>query len=216
MGISIFVIGESGRGKSSSIEKLNPEETLVIKVINKPFPFKSKEWKRWDQSSKSGSFLTTDNYTFIQDALKNAKSLGKKVIVIDDVQYLMANEFMKRSAEKGFDKFTEIAKNMWSLITTANELTDDNTRVYFLSHSESKDDGSTKAKTIGRLLDDKITLEGMFSIVLGAEKRDDKYFFTTQNNGRNTCKSPRGMFEQLEIDNDLKFVDDSIKEYYGY
>lgn len=215
MGISTLIIGQSGRGKSTSMEHLDPKTTMVVKVVNKPFPFPSKEWKRWDKDSSTGSFEVTDNYEIIKAIVKGAKAKGKKVVVIDDMQYLMANEFMKRSSEKGFDKFTEIAEHIWSLVMVANEATDDDMRIYFLSHTEQNDIGETKAKTIGKLLDDKITLEGLFAIVLGANKDGDEFFFTTQNNGRDTCKSPKGMFEDSRIPNDLALVDRKICEYYG-
>ena len=215
MGISTLVVGQSGRGKSTSIEKLDPKETMVIKVINKPFPFRSKDWKRWDKDTQTGSYEVTDNYDIIKAIIKGAKAKGKKIIVIDDMQYLMANEFMKRSSERGFDKFTEIAEHIWSLVMVANEATDDDMRIYFLSHTETNDMGETKVKTIGKLLDDKITVEGMFAIVLGAKKDGDAFFFSTQNDGKDTCKSPRGMFDDLRIANDLQLVDNSIKDYYG-
>jgi len=216
MGISVMILGESGRGKSRSIKNLNPEETLVIKSINKPFPFRSAEWKKITKENPKGSIYTTDNYDAIKQALIKAKSIGKKVIVIDDAQYLMANEFMNKSSVKGFDKFTEIAKNMWELITVANEKLDEDVRVYFLQHTETTADGSKKAKTIGKMLDEKITLEGMVTIVLSAEKENSNYYFETQNNGSNTAKSPEDMFEDFRIENDIRLVDDKVCEYYGF
>lgn len=105
---------------------------------------------------------------------------------------------------------------MWNLITTANEKCDEDVRVYFLQHTENTADGGTKAKTIGKMLDEKITLEGMVTVVLNADKENQSYFFTTQNNGANTGKSPEGMFEEFRIDNDLKKVDDALCDYYGY
>lgn len=216
MGVSVFVLGESGRGKSRSIKNLNPKETLVFKSISKPFPFKSADWKKYDKATKEGSVISTDDYNVIINGIKHAKSLGKNVVVIDDAQYLMSNEFMRKSSVKGFDKFVDIAKNMWSLINTANEECDEDVRVYFLQHTETTNDGSTKAKTIGKMLDEKITIEGMATIVLGAEKENSNYYFTTQNNGSNTCKSPEDMFTEFRIDNDLRKVDDAICEYYGF
>lgn len=211
-----MILGESGRGKSRSIKNLNPEETLVIKSISKPFPFRSADWKKFDPETKTGSVWSSDNYKVIEKAIISAKSLGKNVIVIDDAQYLMANEFMNKSSQKGYDKFTEIAKNMWELITTANEKCDEDVRVYFLQHTESAPDGGIKAKTIGKMLDEKITVEGMVTVVLNAEMENQKYFFTTQNNGSNTGKSPEGMFNDFRIENDLRLVDDAICSYYGY
>lgn len=216
MGISVMILGESGRGKSRSIGSLNPKETIVIKSISKPFPFRSSEWEKLSSDGKTGSVVSTDKYAVIENILIKAKSLGKKVVVIDDAQYLMANEFMNKSSDKGFDKFTVIAKNMWSLINTANEKTDEDLRVYFLQHTETTADGSKKAKTIGKMLDDKITLEGMFTVVLNADKENQNYFFTTQNNGNDTGKSPEGMFDSFRIENNLRLVDNAICDYYGY
>lgn len=215
MGISCMILGESGRGKSRSIGKLNPKETIVIKSISKPFPFKSSEWTKLSSDGTDGSVVSTDKYSVIENIIMKAHSLGRKVVVIDDAQYLMANEFMNKSSDKGFDKFTVIAKNMWSLINTANEKTPEDLRVYFLQHTETTADGSKKAKTIGKMLDDKITLEGMFTIVLNADKENQNYFFTTQNSGNDTGKSPEGMFDSFRIDNDLRKVDDAICDYYG-
>lgn len=171
MGISVMILGESGRGKSRSIKNLNPEETLVIKSISKPFPFKSSEWKQFDRATKTGSIINTDNYEIVKQALLNADKLGKNVVVIDDAQYLMSNEFMNKSSVKGFDKFVEIAKNMWELITTANEKTPEHLRVYFLQHTETTSTGEVKAKTIGKMLDEKITIEG------GTRKLLDKVYY---------------------------------------
>lgn len=169
-------------------------------MAGKPLPFKS---------DLTG--FKTDDYSQITSILKKTKT---KSIVIDDAQYLMANEFMRRSSEKGYDKFTDIGKNYWGLImTVVNDLADD-VVVYFLSHIERDQEGHEKVKTIGKLLDDKITVEGLFSIVLKTSVQDGKYSFLTQTSGMDTAKSPIGLFEDLQIDNDLKYVDIKIREYY--
>ena len=136
------------------------------------------------------------------------------IVVIDDFQYIMANEFMRRSHEKGFDKFTDIGRNAWEILNTAVNLAPER-RVYILSHTQEDESGRTKIKTIGKLLDEKITPEGMVTIVLKAIVQDGKHYFTTQNSGMDTVKSPEGMFEQTLIDNDLAAVDKSICNYYG-
>jgi len=135
------------------------------------------------------------------------------MIIIDDFQYIMANEFMRRSKEKSYDKFNDIGFNAWSIINHAQSV-DSDIRVYFMSHVETDMNGKTKIKTIGKMLDEKITLEGLFTIVLGASVSDSKYTFATQNGGSDTLKSPMGMFDDLHIDNDLKMIDDTIIEYY--
>lgn len=200
MGIPVLILGESGSGKSASMRNFKQGEIGIVNVAGKPLPFKS---------DLTG--FKTDDYVQITSILKKAKA---KSIVIDDAQYLMANEFMRRSAEKGYDKFTDIGKNYWSLImTVVNELADD-VVVYFLSHIERDQGGNEKIKTIGKMLDEKITVEGMFSIVLKTSAQDGKYSFLTQTSGMDTAKSPIGLFEDHQIDNDLKYVDKKIREYY--
>ena len=140
---------------------------------------------------------------------------NKKVIVIDDTQYLMCNEFMRRATEKGYDKFTEIAQNFWSLVVQeVNNLPSD-TIVYLLCHTATDENGVEKMKTIGKLVDEKITPEGLFTIVLKTAVSDGNYAFVTQNNGKDTVKSPEDMFTTYAINNDLKYVDEKIRNYYG-
>jgi hypothetical protein len=210
MSIATLIIGESGTGKSCSLRNLSANDCLVIQSIKKPLPFKSSEFKHRSEQHPTGNVFVTDNSDTIVTMLHKTQ---KKIIIIDDFQYLMANEFMRRSSEKGFEKFTEIAKHAHDIVLAATQLPDD-VRVYILSHSESTDAGNTKCKTIGRLLDEKITLEGIFTIVLKTGVEDGKYFFTTQNNGKDTVKSPMGLFDANRIDNDLKAIDESIFNYY--
>lgn len=199
MGIPVMILGNSGAGKSTSLRNFTKEEIAVINVCGKPLPFKNKL-----------GVLNTDDYMTVANALQKTKS---KTVVIDDCQYLMANEFMRKSKEQGFQKFTDIGKNFWDLIRLVNALPSD-TIVYFLGHTETDQNGKEKFKTIGKMLDEKITVEGMFTIVLKAICEDGKYLFTTQTNGYDTVKSPMGMFDALEIENDLKAVDTAIRNYY--
>lgn len=202
MSLSCFILGNSGTGKTTSLRNFKSDEILYINVNKKPLPFRARFTECYEG----------DSYVQIAKAI-NATS--KKVVVIDDAQYLMANEFMRRSGEKGYDKFTEIAKNFWVLVNSAsNDLAKD-VIVYFLMHTDINDNGQEKAKTIGKMLDEKICLEGMTSIVLKTAVKDGVYTFTTQNNGHDTVKSPLGMFDSFEIDNDLKKVDTIIREYWG-
>lgn len=201
MGIPCFILGHSGTGKSTSLRNFKSNEILHINVISKPLPFK-------------GRFAETyngDNYTEIAKAINKTKC---KSIVIDDAQYLMANEFMRRSSELGYQKFTDIANNFWTLINSiSNDLPFD-VIVYLLMHTDMDDNGNEKAKTIGKLLDEKICIEGMSSIVLKTAVKDGVYSFLTQNNGHDTVKSPLGMFGTYEIENDLKKVDTAIRKYW--
>ena len=202
MGIPVMVLGESGTGKSASLRNFKKADVAVINVAGKPLPFRS----------ELGT-ITTDDYGKIADALLRMKTPSA---VVDDAQYLLANEFMRRSSELGFQKFTDIAKNYWNLIANvvSKQMPADKI-VYFLSHIERDQNGNEKVKTIGKLLDEKITVEGLFTIVLKTHVEDGKYTFCTQNSGNDTVKSPIGMFEDLQIDNDLKMVDDVIRDYYG-
>ena len=202
MAIPCLILGESGTGKSASMRNFSKGEVAIINVAGKPLPFKS-----------DLPMITTDRYPEIVNALLKMKA---KTAVIDDAQYLLANEFMRRSGEMGYQKFTDIAKNYWSLIaeTICKQMPDDKI-VYVMSHIDRDQNGYEKVKTIGKLLDEKITVEGLFTIVLKTHVEDGKYTFITQNSGFDTVKSPIGMFDSVEIDNDLKAVDNAIREYYN-
>ena len=199
MAIPVLILGESGTGKSASLRNFKESDVKVINVANKPLPFKNKL-----------ECVAVDTYEKI---LKELKNTNKKAIVLDDAQYIMANEFMRRATERGYDKFTEIAFHMWDIVESVKELPAD-TVVYFLSHIERDSEGNEKVKTIGKLLDEKITLEGMYTIVLKTNVSDGQYSFITQNSGKDTVKSPIGLFSSYAIDNDLKYVDEKIRNYY--
>jgi len=206
-----MILGQSGTGKSTSLRNLDPSQTLLIQAIKKPLPFKSGSWKPVTKDNPAGSIFVCDSAATIVGAMKRTK---RPIIVIDDFQYVMANEFMRRSAEKGFEKFTEIGRNAWDILVEAARLPDE-VRVYVLSHVETTDDGRTKIKTIGKMLDEKITLEGMVSIVLKTVVQDGQYHFATRNNGSDTVKTPMGMFDADMVENDLAAVDTAIYQYYG-
>ena len=211
MGIPILILGESGCGKSTSIRNLNPEDTVIVQPIRKRLPFRN-SFK--EMTKEGGQIKATDNAEMIIRMISGAAKAGKKALIIDDFQYVMANEFMRRSKEKSYDKFNDIGFNAWSIINHAQAVEGD-MRIYFMSHVETDMAGKTKIKTIGKMLDEKITLEGMFTIVLGANVSDGKYTFSTQNDGSNTVKSPMDMFQELNIDNDLQMIDNTIAEYYN-
>lgn len=201
MGLPVLIIGESGSGKSASMRNFQPGELGIINVSRKPLPFRT-----------SLKCVNTDNYMQIDDTITKAKA---KSLVIDDAQYLMVNEFMRNAKVNGYQKFTDIALNFWTLVqTVVNDLPDQKI-VYFMAHTERDASGNEKMKTIGKMLDEKITIEGLFTIVMKTVVQDGRYMFSTQTNGQDTVKTPMGMFDQPLIDNDLRMVDMTIREYYG-
>lgn len=217
MGTPVLIIGESGNGKSTSIRNLNPDDCILIQAVKKPLPFRNK-WKAWENEKLTGSVIVTDRSDKICRAINYFPTIGRKIIIIDDFQYTMANEFMRRVLDKesgnaAFAKYNEIARAAWDIFMSAQSAPDD-VIVYVLSHAQTDDRGITKCKTIGKLLDEKITIEGLFTIVMKAVKRDGQYLFTTQNDGYDTIKTPMGMFASETIDNDLLAVTQTIKSYY--
>ena len=212
MAIPVFCIGRSGSGKTYSIKNFKADEVGVISVEKGRLPFKTdiktvripKDFSTANTSAQ----LNAAKYAWIELIISKSKA---KSIIIDDSQYLLVNELFDRSKEKGYDKFTDIAVNFRNLVHYVNDMPDDDKIVYFLHHSEADTDGREKAKTIGRMLDEKLTLEGCFDIVIYCQ--DHKFY--TQGDGMSTAKTPEGMFDESEIPNDLKAVDTAIREYYG-
>lgn len=200
MGIPVMILGESGTGKSASLRNFSQDEIGVINVCGKPLPFRNQI-----------KDLKTDNYMAIEKALKAS---SKKAAVIDDCQYLMANEYMRQAKVTGYQKFTDIAQNFWTLVQVVIRELPEDVIVYFLGHIERDQNGNEKFKTIGKMLDEKITVEGMFTVVLKTSIQDGRYLFSTRNSGNDTVKSPIGLFDESYIDNDLKAVDTAIREYY--
>lgn len=207
MAIPILIIGKSGSGKSASMRNLPPEETAIINVLGKPLPFRSKL-----QS------YTTDDYKKVQNAMEKAIANGRKIIVIDDAGYLITNQFMRGHSSAGagngvFTLYNQIGDNFWSLIESIPKIHSD-ARVYIMMHEDKNDFGDVRPKTIGKLIDEKVCIEGMFTICLRCTLQDGKHVFRTQSDGTDTAKSPIGMFPSAEIDNDLLLVDKTICEYY--
>lgn len=207
MGIPVMLLGKSGSGKSTSLRNFNEDELYLIKVLNKPLPFRK----------KFGSTVETDDYQTVLKALIKSQ---KKSIVIDDAGYLITNHFMKGHSSAGagngvFALYNDIGDRFWRLVSyVTNELPADKI-VYFIMHEDKNEMGDIKPKTIGKLLDEKVCLEGMFTIVLRCVTEDGKHIFKTKTNGADVTKSPIDMFADEEMDNDLKVVDTVIREYYG-
>lgn len=212
MALPVLVEGRSGSGKTFALKNFKPDELGVISVEKGRLPFRSElkviripKWSGGEQQNYGQ--VNAAKYAWVENMIRKATV---KSIAIDDSQYLLANELFDRAYEKGYDKYTQMAVNFRNLIHFVNDLEDDDKIVYFLHHSETDSDGREKCKTIGKMLDEKLTIEGCFDIVLYCQ--DHKFF--TQSNGISTAKSPEGMFD-LEIPNDLKAVDVAIRNYYN-
>lgn len=206
MAIPVLIIGKSGAGKSRSmIECVNDPDWNLIRVLNKPLPFKGKV---------AGWY--SDDYQTVMRCLMKSKANN---IIIDDAGYLITNEFMRghSSTGKGNDVFAlynAIGDHFWTLIMFITNNLPAEKIVYVMMHEDKNDFGDVKPKTIGKLLDEKVTVEGMFTIVLRCIEESGKHLFVTQSNGGAVSKSPEGMFEELTIPNDLKIVEKAIREYW--
>lgn len=215
MAIPVLIMGRSGSGKTYSLKNFTKDEIGVISVEKGRLPFRSDikvarvKTLMSDEDKQNPTYdaINRGRYAYLEMLIEKSK-LPR--IAIDDSQYMLANELFDRAREKGYDKFTHIAANFRNLIHFVNELDDDNKIVYFLHHTESDGEGREKVKTIGKMLDEKLTVEGCFDIVIYC--RDHTFF--TQSNNESTAKSPEGMFD-IEMPNDLKLVDQKIREYYG-
>ena len=201
MGVPVLILGASGSGKSTSLRNFKPADVAVLNVAGKPLPFK-------------GQLPKIDNcgYETIKNALKRA---NKNCYIVDDSQYLLSFDSFAKATEKGYDKWTDMAVNFYQVIKTAISETPPDCVVYFLHHTEMNELGKTKAKTLGKMLDNQLTVEGLFSIVLLTETDGNDHWFITQSDGTTPCKSPMGMFEDLRMGNDLAMVDSKIREYWG-
>ena len=203
MGIAVLILGESGSGKSASMRNFTESDVRILNVASKPLPFRNtNKLKKADKAT----------YSMIKGAVSSGKSLS---YVVDDAQYLMAFESFEKANETGYGKFTNMAKNYEEMLRYIQEETTPDTIVYIMQHIETDENGKVKAKTLGKMLDQQLTIEGLFTIVLLCKADRNKHYFVTQSDGTNPCKSPMGMFDEIEIDNDLKLVDDAIREYYG-
>lgn len=197
--IPVLIIGNSGSGKSTSMRNFKKEEIGIINVLGKPLPFRN-----------SLSSVTTDNYEEVKQIINKAKA---KTIVVDDSNYLITNEFMRTCKDTGFQKYNDMGNHFWDLINYIKTLDGDKI-VYFFMHSDTTDDGRIIPKTIGKMLNEKVCIEGMFTIVLRAVFDNGKYLFRTKTNGSDVTKTPLDMFDEEEIENDLKLVDSKIRDFY--
>lgn len=203
MGVAVLILGESGSGKSASMRNFNENDVRILNVASKPLPFRNvNKLKKADKAT----------YGMIKGAVSSGQTLS---YVVDDAQYLMAFESFDKANEVGYGKFTTMAKNYQEMLRYIQEETPSDTIVYVMQHIDTDEGGKVKAKTLGKMLDQQLTVEGLFTIVLLCKAYEKRHYFITQSDGTNPCKSPMGMFDDVEIDNDLKMVDDTIREYYG-
>ena len=199
----LLVMGESGTGKSTSLRNCDPVTTAVVNPVGKPLPFKN----RFEMLNNVTDARTITKY------MKEQAATGKKLIVVDDFQYILAVPYMNRIKETGWDKYNDFGANYFDIINVCKDLPDD-VVVAYMTHLETLENGLTTVKLIGKLLREKITIEGLFTVVLRTGVNEGKYYFYTQNSGKDTVKSPLGMFPAYAIDNDLNYVADKISNFY--
>ena len=213
MSNAILVIGESGTGKSTSLESLDPKETFIIQVVKKPLPFRGGK-KLY--SVEKNNLKVTDDSEKILETISNIskKGLHVKTVVIDDASYIMSNALLRRALEKGYDKFSQIGQSFFNVLENIGMYRDD-LNIIFFAHSETKDDGKVGIKTSGKMLDQQYNIAGLFTTVFETVVSDGNYSFLTQNNGANSCKSPKGMFAERLIPNEMQFVIDEMDKYYN-
>lgn len=200
MGIPVLIMGESGSGKSAALRNFEPEDVGIFNVAGKPLPFKKA--------------LPKANVSDYGKIMRGMAKSPKKSFVIDDSQYLLCFEMFAHAKDTGYQKFTDMALNFYTLVKFVIDQLPPDKIVYFLHHTETTSEGKVKAKTLGKMLDEKLTVEGLFSVVLLCRAEKDKHYFVTQSEGYSTAKSPMEMFPEV-IDNDLKLVDTTIREYWG-
>lgn len=217
MSNAILILGESGTGKSTSIRTLNPEETFIVNVIGKPLPFRGAKSKYKDLSADglSGNYYATDDTNAIKRVINliQSKRPDIKTLVIDDFGYTITNNFMRKATQRGYDKFVELAKDMFDILDVVSNLRDD-LHCFIMMHVETDAQGRSKPRTVGKMIDQYVCIEGKFTTVLHSMVNDGVYGFITNFDGCHMAKSPLGLFESQLIENDLQFVREKMIEYF--
>ncbi len=215
---SVLILGDSGTGKSTSIRSLDPDETFIINVINKPLPFRGalSKYHKLSSDGLTGNYYATDDITTIKRIINlvNKKRLDIKTLVVDDFGYTISNSFMRKASQRGYDKFVEIGKDMFDVLDIITNLRDD-LCCFVMMHVENDANGKSKPKTVGKMIDQYICIEGKFTNCFHTIVNDGQYQFITNNDGQHMAKSPLGMFDSLYIDNDLQAVRDKMSAYFN-
>jgi hypothetical protein len=216
MSTNVLILGDSGTGKSTSIRTLPSQETFILNVIGKPLPFRgaNKKYKKLSADGKEGNYYSSDNAQHIKRIIQliNQKRDDIKYLILDDCGYVIMNDFMKKSLEKGYEKYNTLGKEFSDIINSLDVLRDD-LFCFVMMHVETDNQGKTKPKTVGKMIDQYICIEGKFSYVLHTLVMDGNYKFITNNDGFHMCKTPMELFDDLYIDNDLLMVSEKIKSF---
>lgn len=212
---SVLILGESGCGKSTSIRTLPSAETMIINIIGKPLPFKGAKSNYIKINSEGiGNYYSSDNNASIMKLINfvNNKRSDIKYLVIDDFGYTITNSFMRKASQRGFDKFSEIGREAFDILDLVSNLRDD-LFIFVMMHTEIDTQGKYKPRTVGKMIDQYICIEGKFTYVFHALVSEGKYEFLTNNDGRHMAKTPLGMFDDMFINNDLMYIVNKIREY---
>lgn len=211
MSYSTLILGESGTGKTCSLRNLDPQKCLLIQPVRKPLPFRSAGWKEIHGKNDGGNiYVCADPAKIVKAMLR----CPKPIVIVDDFQYILTSLYMNARNVKSYEKFSDIGGAGYDICMAANSLSGA-TRVYVLAHTQTDDMGNVRIKTLGRMLDEKIVIEGLFTNVLRTKVDAGRYLFRTHNSGQDTVKTGLGMFADDEIENDLALVDKTLCEYYG-
>lgn len=218
MSTCALILGESGSGKSTSIRTLNPNETFIINVIGKPLPFRgaASKYKQLSADGLTGNYYATDDIPTIKRVINlvNNKRLDITNLIIDDFGYTISNSFMRKANQKGYDKFVEIGKDMFDVLEVITNVRGD-LFCFVMMHVENDVHGKSKPRTVGKMIDQYVCIEGKFTNCLHTIVNDGQYQFITNNDGQHMAKTPLGMFDSLYIDNDLQAVRDKMLAYFN-
>lgn len=223
---TIAIVGESGTGKSTSLRNLNPETTFIISTTGKPLPFRA--WKKKyipikiEGKNVSGNYYVSSKWDQILKILQIIDKMMPQIkqVIIDDFQYVLSYEFVDRATEVGYTKFSELAQHAMEILRYSEKMRED-CKMIFLTHSENVGDNVNPKyviKTVGKLLSEKVTLEGLFTYIFFTKVSEGdsgrmEYKLITNNDGTCVAKTSFGMFEDLEIDNDLNEIIHVIDAY---